>query len=263
MDDSESHWSWYSDNWYQLGKGFDVTIRDLILEASENYGNCLWETNSSLSILEFSDPNYTDLIASTPVFSGILSAITSTSTNKTVISGLDITLHPRRYYRLDTYYQCQNGSVILKGTTATGTAMWDMFMYGTGNVHLNYPFYPYVSWDGIQNFSPPVVLNPPSGILFNSDVSSGQLYFSWSPAAYSDFSSGSFTYSVNCGTSPALDSSSWQPVGGTLSSSCIIDDENSYYVGVRATDDSGDISLPVIEKWTPPDAVTSTVSVQS
>lgn len=146
VDSSYSHSSWYSDNWYQLGTGFNVTIRNLILEASENYGNCYQETNSYLNLLKFSDPNYTNLIASTPIFSGLLSTITSTSTNKTLVSGLSITLDPISYYRLDTSYYCQNGSVILKGTIATGTAMWNMFAYGAGRVPFTYSFYPYLSW---------------------------------------------------------------------------------------------------------------------
>jgi hypothetical protein len=251
-DDSNSHWSWYDDNWYQLGNGFDFTIHDLILEASENYGNCYSETNSYLSLSEFSDSNYANLIASMPLFSGILSSITSTSTNKTIISGLNIALNPRRYYRLDTNYQCQNGSVSLKGTVTTGTAMWDMFLYGQGRVPYAYSFYPYLSWEGVRNFSPLAIPNPPPAISIDVDIILGKLSFSWSPAMYPDFSPGQFTYSVNCGTSPTLDDANWQSVGNSLSASCNIDPLKNYYVGVRATDNMGTVSLPKIELWSSP-----------
>ncbi len=252
VDDGLSHWSWYDDNWYRLGKGFDMTLHGIFLEASGYDANNYRETPSYINISEFSDSNYGNLITSTPIFAGLLSNITNASTSKTFIGGLNIVLKPNRYYRLDTLYYSQNGSVILKGTTATGTAMWDQFIYGEGKVDNSYSFYPYLSLEGIQNFSPQMSINPPLFISISFDLLSGRLYFSWPAAIYSDSSPGSFTYSINCGTAPVLDDTRWQSVGSSLSASCNIDPFKNYYIGVRAMDDAGNVSAPIIKLWNSP-----------
>ncbi len=165
-DAASSIGSWYSDNWYQLGRGFGGTIHDLILEASVNYGNYYQEGDSYITLSEFFDPNYTSMVASTPLFSGFLSTIMSTSTNETLISGLNIILNPNRYYRLDTGYEYQNGFVVLRGTTVFGKAMYDQFIYGSGRVENYYQFYPYI----VANKTAPPTVVTSSLAQYKSDA---------------------------------------------------------------------------------------------
>jgi len=144
VDDSDSHWSWYSDNWYDLGTGFNGTLHALTVEGYVgSYVNQYRILTSHLSIEEFLDPDYTQLnrqfiVSDNVPFTDVNAKIT--------IGGLNIPLRPDRYYRLYTFQDCQTKSVILKGTVATGTAMWNMFVYGTGRVEYPYSFYPYISW---------------------------------------------------------------------------------------------------------------------
>jgi hypothetical protein len=246
VDDSNSHWGWYGDNWYDLGTGFYGTLRALTLEG---YINDSAFFASHLSIGEFLDSGYTQLnrqftVSDNAPFTNVDAKIT--------IGGLNIPFQPNKYYRLYTNQDFQNRSVILKGTTATGTAMWDMFVYGQGGVQYDYPFYPYLSWAFIPNFPPLLPPNSPSGISINFNLSSGRLDFSWSAATDPDTNQSLLTYQINCGTTPVPDASKWQSVGGALSASCVIDPAKDYFVSVRTVDDFGNISTPFTEEWTSP-----------
>jgi len=254
-DDDYSHWSWYDDNWYDLGSGFYGTLRALTLEGyisdSEFFA-------SHLSIGEFLDPTYTILnqqftISDNAPFTDVNAKIT--------IGGLNIPFQPNKYYRLYTSQDYQNRSVILKGTAATGTAMWDAFIYGSGRVPYTYSFYPYLSWVFVPNFPPLASPNQPASLSVILDSLLGKLDLSWPATTDADTSSTLLTYEINCGNTPLLDASNWRSVGSALSASCTVDSQNVYYVGVRAVDDLGNISTPIIKEWVPPGIATSTITV--
>jgi hypothetical protein len=141
--------------------------------------------------------------------------------------------------------------------------MWDMFIYGAGGVQHQYSFYPYLSWAFIPNFPPLAPPNPPADLSTSFDPLPSRLNLSWPAATDPDTASALLTYEINCGYMPSLDASDWQSVGSALSGSCVIDNQKTYYVGVRAVDDMGNISPPVIKEWTLPDIATSTISVAS
>ena len=138
VDDTNSDGSWYSDNWFDLGSGFSGTLHALTLEGFVNGSDF---SSSDLWLDEFFDsayqrPSQTFALSTGAPFTDGLKKIT--------IDGLDIPLEPDRFYRLRTYQNYQNRSVILAGTSATGTAMWDEFIYGQGGVQNLYSFYPYL-----------------------------------------------------------------------------------------------------------------------
>lgn len=96
-------------------------------------------------------------------------------------NNLDIHLQPNKYYRLTTVQDYQNRSVILASTHATGTAMWNEFIYGTGRVEHTYSFYPYLSWVMIphQPLFPPHAVDAPS---FTFDSNQATVNAAWPPA---------------------------------------------------------------------------------
>lgn len=152
-DSATSQGSWYDDNWYQLGRGFAGTITSLALEGmvdSADHGS------SHVWLKEFSDSNYTQLVNTYTISDN--APFAADGFKKTTFSGLNIPLDPSHYYRLDTYQDYQNRSVILKGTPGIGTAMADTFVYGTGRVEGRYAFYPYIVANG--NFDEPIVIVP-------------------------------------------------------------------------------------------------------
>ncbi len=152
-DSAISQWSWYSDNWYQLGRGFAGTITSLTLEGMVNdsvYGA------SSISLKEFSDENYSQLVNTYTISDD--APFTADGLTKATFSDLDIPLDPNHYYRLDTTQGRQNVSVILAGTPGIGTAMADQFVYGVGRVEADYAFYPYILVTG--SFNEPLVIVP-------------------------------------------------------------------------------------------------------
>ena len=244
-DNDTSQSSWYEDNWYDLGTGFHGTIRALTLEG---YINDTLYGPSSVSLQEFIDPNYATLdhaylIAPTP--------FTSMDAKMTV-RGLKIPLLPNKYYRLTTYQQYQNRSVILKGTAATGTAMQNNFVYGTGRVESQYAFYPYLS----AIIDPArLAINPPNmtgaiGITF--DGTNSKIDVTWLSATDADEPFVPPTYQVNISTSTVFDPAQWQSVGTSLSTSFNVLLPHTYTVGVRAVDDFNQTSSPLIANWSFP-----------
>ena len=103
--------------------------------------------------------------------------------------------------------------------------------------------------------------NQPASLSVLFDSLFEKLDLSWLAATDPDTASTLLTYEINCGNTPLLDSANWKSVGGALSASCAIDSQNIYYVGVRAVDDLGNVSAPVIEEWIPPGIATSTITV--
>jgi len=154
-DSASSQGSWYDDNWYQLGRGFAGTITSLTLEGMVNDSQYF---SSHISLREFGDPDYSQLVNTYTISDS--APFTADGFAKTTFSGLNIPLDPNHYYRLDTFQDYQNRSVILKGTPGIGTAMADTFVYGTGRVEGSYAFYPYIvandipKLDGLKELFP-------------------------------------------------------------------------------------------------------------
>jgi hypothetical protein len=114
-------------------------MRSLTLEGFINYATYF---SSHVWLDEYVDANYTQL---NQTFTISDNAPFTNGLQKVTIGELDIPLRPNRYYRLRTNQDYQNRSVILAGTNATGTAMWNEFIYNTGLVAHTYAFYPYLA----------------------------------------------------------------------------------------------------------------------
>jgi hypothetical protein len=148
IDADISTGSWYDDNWYNLGTNFSGIIRSITLKGFIDSDAYL---KSHVYLDEYTDsgysqPNQTFTISDNVPFTDIPRTIT--------ITGLNIPLQQNKYYRLRTYQDYQNRSVILYGTKATGTAMRDDFLFGTGRIELNYQFYPYIGAIMIPDLTP-------------------------------------------------------------------------------------------------------------
>jgi murein DD-endopeptidase MepM/ murein hydrolase activator NlpD len=242
IDSDDSRPSWYNDNWYDLGTGFHGTIRSLTLEGfinSDLYGG------STVALQEFSDADYAVLEHTFPISPAPFTQMTA----KIKIGGLKIPLLPDKYYRLTTVQSYQNRSVILKGTDATGTAMWDNYVYGVGGVQYQYAFYPYLS--AIID-SQEIVIAPPSllgDISVAFDAANSKINVSWPAATDADEPLVPPTYQVNISTSTTLDSAGWQSEGTNLSASFDVTFPNAYTIGIRALDDFGQPSSPIVASW--------------
>ena len=243
IDNVNSNSSWYSDNWYDLGTGFYGMIRSLTLEGFINNANYF---ASHLWLDEYLDPGYARL---NQTFTISDNAPFTNGIQKITIGGLDIPLQPNKYYRLRTYQDYQNRSVVLAGTSATGTAMWDEFIYSTGGVQHQYSFYPYLSAIMIPNYPPLMPPNPVASMAIAFDSLNSQINFLWPAATDPDTASSLLTYQVNIATSTVLSDAAWQSVGKNLSADLPVTFGNSYAIGVRAVDDLGNISQPLIEPW--------------
>jgi murein DD-endopeptidase MepM/ murein hydrolase activator NlpD len=243
VDDQVSLGSWYSGNWYQLGTGFYGLVNAITLEGyidTPHYGS------SSVWLDEFLDARYQNF---NQRFVISTSAPFTDQRQKVTFDGLHIPFQPNKFYRLETNQQSQNHSVILAGTTATGTAMWSQFLPGTGGVENRYTFYPYLSMTMISNYPPLARPDPPANMTTTFDTLNARLYVSWSVATDSDTTSSLLTYEVQITTSTALDDSQWTAMGANLSTDALVAYKNDYMIGVRATDDFGATSTPLVMPW--------------
>ena len=245
-DGDSSQPSWYEDNWYDLGTGFYGTVRSLTLNGAVNDS---WYFASRLSLEEFLDAGYTMLNQWWDISDD--APFTATSTLVTV-GGLNIQLQPNKYYRLDTFQNCQNRSIVLRGTATTGTAMYDGWVSGVGRTENYYSFYPYLAWTFIPNWPPLLPPNPPPGLSTSFDSTNLLLNFSWDSATDPDTSSTLLTYQFNISTSTAFDDGMWQPIGKNMAVQWSISYPNAYHIGVRAVDDFGNTSTPAVADWSFP-----------
>ena len=231
--------SWYDDNWYNLGTGFYGTIKSLTFHGAVNT-NRYPQFPAHLWLQEFLDPDYTQLnqtftISDNAPFTNQIATV--------AIGGLNIPLQSNKYYRLATFEQLQNQSVVLQGTQATGTAMWDEFVNGTGIVRHTYPFYPYLTAIMIPNYPPLAPPNPPASLSFSFDQFGLTLGVAWPAAIDPDTTANLLTYQFNVSTSSALDDSGWQSMGTSLNTSISLVFNDAYTIGVRAIDDFGNIGI--------------------
>ena len=138
---ASSQWSWYGDNWYQLGTGFSGTLNSISVRCFVND----WRGGVGYVWLnEFEDSSYTTQTNSYTLTGVNGNPYCTEQSYDITFSNLNITLNPTSYYRLDTFGEYQNSSVILWGTSGMGVAMWDLFVYGVGEVYYYYTFYPYI-----------------------------------------------------------------------------------------------------------------------
>ena len=250
VDTENSAGSWYDDNWYNLGTGFYGTIKSLTLEGfvsdSHYFASHLW-------LDEFLDANYSNFTQEWTISDD---APFTNGLRKVTIGGLNISLQPNKYYRLRTYQDYQNRSVILTGTSATGTAMYDKYIYDVGGVNVQYQFYPYLAAIMIPNYPPQASPGPPAGMAISFNQSNSSININWQAATDPDTISKLLTYQINIGTSTTPDDAKWILMGKSFSVGAAVASGTTYTIGVRAVDDFGNIGPPLIEPWNYP---TSTV----
>ncbi|HVO28846.1 MAG TPA: M23 family metallopeptidase [Candidatus Paceibacterota bacterium] len=246
-DGATSHPSGYSANWYDLGTGFYGTIRSLTLEGFINnqayFASELW-------LEEYLDPAYAKLNQTFPISAD---APFTAAPGKVTIRGLDIPLQPNKYYRLGTYQHYQNMSVVLAGTSATGTAAWSAYVDGVGKTDIPYQFYPYLTAIMVPDWPPLRPPNPPANATVTFDSLDSRIDLSWPSATDPDTTSSLLTYELAVTTSTALDHAPWQSLGTGRQASSSVAFGSSYLFGVRAVDDFGATSTPLAVPWNFPD----------
>jgi murein DD-endopeptidase MepM/ murein hydrolase activator NlpD len=236
--------SWYDDNWYNLGNGFSGTLNSLTLEGRVSNQDYF---ASHVALQEFKDPNYTAMVQQFVISDNAPFTYTMATTT---FSDLDIPLRPYFYYRLATIQDYQNRSVILAGTSATGTMMWDNFVYGTGRVEYTGSFMPFMVMTGVTATSTltPPALTMPTNLVTSFNPTALQLGLSWSTSTDPDWAANPLHYDVNYSTSNAFVDDEW---GATLPLQ--LAPGNSYLLGVRAADDFGDVSAIATTTWNFPE----------
>jgi len=242
VDDTNSPPSWYDDNWFTLGNGFAGTLRTLTLEGAVSGQNYF---ASHVALQEFKDRGYTTMVQQFPISDD--APFTYTMATAT-FGGLSIPLKPYFYYRLSTFQNLQNRSVILAGiaTTTTGTAMWDNFIYGTGRVENTESFYPFMIMEGAAATSTltPPPLTTPTNLAENFDELGMQVNLSWSTSTDPDWPANPLHYQINYSTSTVLSDAGWADPGAIP-----VAFGNSYLIGVRALDNYGAVSAAATTTW--------------
>lgn len=243
LDNStQSIFSWYDDNWFELGNGFAGTLNSLTLEGAVSGVD---HFASHVSLQEFKDKDYTTMIAEFPISDAAPFTPTIASTT---FAGLSIPLKPYFYYRLATLQDYQNRSVILAGTATTtvGVAMHDNFVYGTGRVEYTSPFFPFILMDGAfatSTLTPPP-LTTPSNIAETFDELGMQLTVSFSTSTDPDWPGNPIGYEMNYSTSTTLSDAGWaSPAPIPLAIG------NTYLIGIRAADSFGNLSAVATATW--------------
>ena len=247
--------SHYSDNWYKLGRGFSGVLHTLFLRGLVDRPEF---SSSHVYLREFEDKDYTHEVAS---FTLSDNAPFTNVVHNVVLKDLEVELHPFSYYRLDTYQDYQNRSVILAGTTATGTAMSNSFILDTGEVFNYYSFYPFMVMEGEPGSQVDVsVLQRPTtpqiqSINFNE--SSMALNISWSTSTDLDSLDSKIIYEYNITNLSDFHESEWVQVGSNVSLSYPVSFPNEYKIGIRAVDDTGLMSDVASTTWEFPGSFSS------
>lgn len=246
LDDSvNSPQSWYDDNWFELGNGFSGTLNTLTLKGVISPDNYF---ASTVTLQEFKDKTYATLVQEFPISDN--APFTNTMATAT-FDGLSILLKPYFYYRLTTWQNLQNRSVLLAGTATTtaGVAMWDNFIYNTGRVEYTEPFFPFMVMQGVAATSTltPPPLTVPGNLTEDFNELTMQLNVSWSSSTDPDWPANPLHYEINYSTSTTLSDSGW-----TAPASIPVAVGNSYLIGVRALDNFGAVSAPATATWSFP-----------
>ena len=241
-DTAESVPSWYSDNWFSLGKGFSGTLNSLTLKGKTN--GARYVPSQQFSLEEFKDASYTAMTNDFPLVGPWFIPEMATAT----FNGISVPLKPYFYYRLTTSESLQNGSIILAGTasTTTGTAMHNEFIYGTGRVEYTDPFFPFMVMEGVSATSTlaPPPLSAPTNIAANFDPLHMMLGLSFGSSTDPDWRTDPLHYEMNYSTSSMLDEDGWRDVGQIP-----LVFGNRYLIGIRARNNFGDVSAPATTTW--------------
>ena len=240
VNNDKSAQSWYDDNWYDLGSGFSGTLNSLTLMGRVSAKDFF---ASHIFLQEFKDKDYTAMVQQFTISDN---APFTYDMATTTFSDLSILLKPYFYYRLSTIQDYQNRSVVLAGTSATGTMMSDNFVYGVGRVEYTGTFFPYMIMQGVaatSTLSPPL-LTAPTNLTTTFNPTNLQLDLGWSTSSDPDWNANPLNYEINYSTTSTLNDSGW---GATLPLS--LDVGNAYLLGVRATDNFGDISAMATTTW--------------
>ncbi|HEY5221138.1 MAG TPA: M23 family metallopeptidase [Candidatus Paceibacterota bacterium] len=250
FDDSvNSPYSFYDDNWFDLGNGFSGMLTTLTLEGKVSDGTYF---ASHVALQEFKDSNYTAMVEQFPISDNApFTAVMATAT----FSGLSIPLKPYFYYRLTTLQDYQNRSVILAGTASTtvGVAMAHNFIYGTGGVETTSTFFPFITMGGVgatSTLAPPP-LTSPGDITESFDELNMQLTPSWSTSTDPDWAGNPLSYEMNYSTSTSLSDDNWMAPGAFP-----IVPGYTYLIGIRAVDNYGDVSAVASTTWDIPPGFT-------
>ncbi len=239
--------SHYSDNWYKLGRGFSGILRTLFLRGLVDRPEF---SSSHVYLREFEDEDYTHEVA---VFTLSDNAPFTNVVHNVVLKDLEVELHPFSYYRLDTYQDYQNRSVILAGTTATGTAMSNSFILDTGEVFNYYSFYPFMVMEGEPGLqvdvSVPQRPTTPQIQSINFNESSMALNISWSTSTDLDSLDSKIIYEYNITNLSDFHESEWVQAGSNTSLSYPVSFPNEYKIGIRAVDDMGLMSDVASTTW--------------
>ena len=241
-DTAESVPSWYSDNWFDLSKGFSGTLTALTLKGRTN--GTRYVAAQQFSLQEFRDASYTVKTNEFPLTGPWFLPTMATAT----FSDLSILLKPYFYYRLTTVENLQNGSIILAGTptTTTGVAMYNEFIYATGRVEYTDPFFPFLIMQGVPATSTltPPPLTPPTDVAARFDSLGMTLSLSFGTSTDPDWPANPLHYEMNYSTSSMLSDNGW-----TALASVPVVFGDHYIIGVRARDNYGDISAPATTTW--------------
>ncbi len=234
---SASHGSHYSDNWYELGRGFSGTLKAITLRGSIDSGEFF---ASHVYLKEFEDQNYSHELAS---FTLSDNAPFTGSVKNVRIDGLNIEFNPFSYYRLDTYQDYQNRSVILLGTEEKGKAMSNRFVIDVGGVSDYYTFYPFTVMEGEPggevDVSVPQKPAVPQIESVDFDELGMSLSVSWSASTDPDSLDSSITYEYNFTNLSDFNAAEWKSTGNVRSATFSVSFPNKYKIGVRAADDTG------------------------
>ena len=239
--------SHYSDNWYRLGRGFSGVLHALFLRGLVDRPEF---SSSHVYLREFEDKDYTHEVA---LFTLSNNAPFTNAVHNVVLENLDVKFHPFSYYRLETYQDYQNRSVILAGTTATGTAMSNAFITDVGEIFNYYPFYPFMVMEGEPG--PQVDISIPQkptipqiqSIDFNENDMA--LNISWSTSTDLDSLDSKITYEYNITNLSDFHESEWVQAGPNTSLSYPVSFPNEYKIGIRAVDDTGLMSGVASTTW--------------
>lgn len=261
-DGAESNSSWYNDNWYNLGAGFSGTVYAMILRGRINDTDPA-NRSSQVNLSEYLDSGYSKFQKR---FAVAMDAPFAAATSEVVLSGLNIPLQPNKYYRLETVNGRQNVSVVLQGTSATGTMMWNEFVSGTGRVEHTDAFYPYLALIMKKDFPPQSAPSAPQNLSLAFDPMNYDLSISWASSTDPDTDDNLLTYEVNIVRSTATSSplalnppnpaiefseSGWTSMVGFSTSIKVVFPESDV-IGVRAVDDFGNTSEPITANWSFP-----------
>jgi len=244
---STSYGSFFSDNWYNLGRGFSGVLKALTLRGFIDDVHFL---SSSVTLEEYEDENYTHLINSY-LLSG---DVPFTNLPRTVkIENLNIQLNPYSFYRLLTYQNHQNRSVILFGDNSRGQAMSNTFIVDRGRIFNYYTFYPFILMEGEK--SPEVdvsILQKPTTpqiLATNFDKFGMTLNILWSTSTDLDSLDDRITYEINYTTLSDFNPNEWINVGKTKEYLLPLVFPNKYKIGVRAVDEGGLYSEIEMFEW--------------